>query len=156
MSKVHFSGNGIFFDTYKINKKLNNMYNNVVTCAPKYRQERVRSQFPTVGHQFPKVNISKSESGYSLAIAVPGYAKEHLSMQMEKDTLHIRGNVPERSTEDQPAATGFHIKPFELKYQLSDTLNGEQISATYVNGILTVSIPFNEKTEKQPTKINIQ
>lgn len=132
------------------------MYNNVVTCAPKYRQERVRSHFPTVGHQFPKVNISKSESGYTLAIALPGYAKENLSLEMEKDMLHIRGSVPEQSTEGQPTATGFKIEPFELKYQLGDTLNGEQITAGYVNGILTVSIPFNEKTEKQPTKINIQ
>lgn len=50
----------------------------------------------------PASNISKSQKGYNLEIAVPGFSKEELEIILEEDNLKIIGKYEvEKETKEQ-------------------------------------------------------
>ena len=75
-------------------------------------------------------NIESDDDGVTLTINVPGYNDKLIDVSVSGDKLTIEGKSHTGSTE------GFnHI------FTINDNLDADEIDATVIDGILTVSIP---------------
>lgn len=117
-------------------------------------------QFPgngPVATGAPRVNIVEHKEGYTLELLVPGYAKEDLKMQVEKDVLTVSGEAGQ----EQQVTQGRHIRKefaraaFERSFRIPAVVDVEQIAAKEANGILVVTMPKKEMAAPQVKAINI-
>merc|ERR1711976_147110 len=90
----------------------------------------------------PSANIIDQEKAFVLELAIPGVAKEDLSISIEKNVLTIKSEVKETSLEDgRYTRKEFGVRNFERKFQLKEKVLTNEIEAKLENGILRLSIP---------------
>lgn len=112
---------------------------------------------------FPKANIKqKGENGeiFELELAVPGFSKEEIEIQMNDDLLTIRGNKSksvEVKEADEFLMEEFAIDSFERKFRVAASIAHEKITARYENGILRLTfIDVPKEEEKLFQTVEVQ
>ncbi len=126
------------------------------------------SWFPTVFDDFlntdfmpranstaPAVNVREDEKAYTMELAAPGIKKEYcrVSINDEGNLCIAIENKMEHKEDDRKhhyLRREFSYSNYEQSYTLPDDVEREKISAKVENGILTVTLP---KQEKQETKV---
>lgn len=101
----------------------------------------VRYQKPVA--QVPAVNVKEDETGYHLQLAAPGLKKESFVLSLEQNKLTISVK-PEEQTDSQTenyTRKEFGVAAFERSFRLPKNVNTEAISATYTDGILSMTLP---------------
>ena len=83
------------------------------------------------------------EDGITLTMNVPGYNKKLIDVTVSGDKLSIEGKAHSGDTEG-----------FIHNFTISDNLDSEEIDATVIDGVLTVSIPYTEAVK--PRKIEVK
>jgi HSP20 family protein len=108
----------------------------------------------------PATNIVENENDFRIELVAPGLKKEQISLNVKDDVLTIKAEVePKDSKENNQGYVRKEFNPynFEKHFNLPETVDSENISASFENGILYVSLPKKEKApEKAPVTINIQ
>jgi len=115
----------------------------------------------------PAVNIKEDADAYTLLVAAPGYEKGDFEIKVEEDTLLLSTTTKEvapAATTDAKTATTpakevetytrreFNYGAFKRSFNLPDTVDLTRITANYVNGILTISIPKKEEAKPVPPR----
>lgn len=95
----------------------------------------------------PRVDIAETDKEYEIQLHVPGMKKDAFSIDVDKDQLTVSG---ERKFENEKNEKNFHslesyYGSFSRSFYLPDVVNHEKINASYVDGILTISLPKDEK-----------
>lgn len=107
---------------------------------------------------FPPYDIIKvSENEWTVNIAVAGFSKDQLSVELESNQLRVMGNQVENLTDEYVATEyiykGISTRKFTRVWTVSE---GTKVAAaSYENGILSINLQ-REVIEKQPTKIAIK
>ena len=83
----------------------------------------------------PRFNVSQTETGYTISVAAPGVCKEDINVNIEANTLTIS------YTEEETTETSFACSSFRRSWRLPEGTDVENITATYQNGILSLSVP---------------
>ena len=105
----------------------------------------------------PRVDILEEEKSFEIHVAVPGMNKEDFKIDLNDNYLTISG---ERKNSREKKENNFHsveiqYGTFSRSFTLPENVNANGISAKYVNGILEVSIPKDEKKAvKTAIKVN--
>ncbi|GIV34437.1 MAG: heat-shock protein [Chitinophagales bacterium] len=91
----------------------------------------------------PAVNIRETDNSFVLEVAAPGFNKEDFNLSVENDVLTISGNKETKSEKEESGYTRkeFSYSSFTRSFTLPESVNSENISAAYTNGILTVTLP---------------
>ncbi len=103
---------------------------------------------------YPHHNIIKTgQETYLVELAVAGFDDKDISIELEKNTLHIRGEKAEEQDSDfEYLHRGIATRSFHKTIQLADTI--EIGDAVLENGILRLFlqniIPEEKKTKKIP------
>ena len=96
-----------------------------------------------LGSEYKPYKIDSDDDGVTLTINVPGYNDKLIDVSVSGDKLTIEGKSHTGSTE------GFnHI------FTINDNLDADEIDATAIDGVLTVSIPYAEAVK--PRKIEVK
>ena len=95
----------------------------------------------------PKANIMEEEGKYVMQVALPGFDKEHISMNVENEELIVKA---EKEDQDKP----YHLREFgaprmERSFELSDDIDDAKISASFKNGILSIELPLKKEVNKK-------
>lgn len=98
----------------------------------------------------PKTNIIKNENDYLLEMALPGFDKKDVEINIDKNNLIIKSEK-EMNNEVEYITREFGYYSFEREFILSDKVEVDKIKASFENGILKVSIPFKEKMDTKKT-----
>ena len=107
---------------------------------------------------FPPYDIIKvSENEWTVNIAVAGFSKDQLSVDLEGNQLRVSGNQVENLTEEYVATEyiykGISTRKFSRVWTVAE---GTKVgAASYENGILSINLQ-REVIEKQSTKIAIK
>jgi HSP20 family protein len=93
--------------------------------------------------------------GVPCTAALPGWDTNDVSIQVEKEVMTVTGahqsaNDAARKVYQWEIPTGQFVR----QYRLPNFVQQEQASATYKNGVLTISFPKRE--EAKPRRIEIQ
>ena len=104
---------------------------------------------------YPHHNIIKTgQETYLVELAVAGFDDKDISIELEKNTLHIRGDKAEEQDPDfEYLHRGIATRSFHKTIQLADTI--EIGDAVLENGILRLFLQNIIPEEKKPKRIPI-
>lgn len=110
-----------------------------------------------LGHAvgFPALNIWEEEQSYKFEAELPGFDKDSVTIEIEKDQLTIKGErkLTKPDTAIVHRQERIHTS-FERTFTLPATADTEKVSASFQQGILTISLP--KIPQALPKKITIQ
>lgn len=95
----------------------------------------------------PRVDIIEGEKAYEVQLAVPGMAKEDFKLDVNDNILTVSG---ERKFSKERKEQNVHVVEtqfgtFSRSFTLPENADAASISAKYVNGILEITVPKDEK-----------
>ena len=103
---------------------------------------------------YPPYNIELvEENRYRITMAVAGFDRQEIDIEVERDTLKIVGR---KSKEDVPKNylhRGLAARNFEQRFQLADYLKVS--GATLENGLLSIDLAREIPEAMKPRKIDI-
>lgn len=121
------------------------------SCAAKGEQYGSR-QRPLFNRfmQRAAVNVYKTESSYEMLVFAPGRIKEHFKIDLEGRELQISYTPPEGFPRPDWVLREYSRGGFLRAFTLEETIDAENISAKYEDGVLYVSLPLIPG--KEPTR----
>ena len=129
---------------------LNNFLNNAIGFEDVFRRFH---RLPTINAGFPHYNIKKAgEDKYTLEMALAGYKKSDINVNVQDGVLSIEG----MSSEDKEdfVHRGIAKRAFKKQLQLSEYV--ECSGAKLEDGMLKVELKYNPPEDKKPRKITIK
>lgn len=111
------------------------------------------SQF---GNTVPAVNIKESDLNFILEFAAPGLSKSDFKINLEEDVLAVSAeNKKESGDKEEGKYTRkeFKFSSFNRKFTLPESANKDEITATYFDGILKVTITKKEEEQATPKRM---
>ena len=126
--------------------------------------ELMNKQFPTfkeeVGVSFnqgayPKVNIYEYDDKIGIVAEIPGLDKKNVTVDVEEDVLIISGDKHGFDSDGGKCITReLKQSAFTRSFNLGEYLDGENVSAKFKDGMLSISIP--KKEPEQPKKHSVK
>ena len=138
-----------------------------LTPFDKMFDQMVETQFPEMtksvgvkpyqGSAYPKVNVYEYEDKVGIVAEIPGLDKKQLEVSVENGVLTLAGDKHSAFENDGAKVLRRELKQssFKRQFELGELLDGENISASFKDGILSVSVPKiePEKPKKHTVKI---
>ena len=134
--------------THLIN--LNNFLNNAIGFESIFDRFH---RLPEINSGFPHYNIKKAgKDKYVLEMAVAGYTKSDIEVQVQDGVLSIEG----MSSEDKEdfVHRGIAKRAFKKQLQLSEYV--ECTGAKLEDGMLKVDLKYDPPENKKPKKISVK
>jgi HSP20 family protein len=108
------------------------------------------------GQVFPAIIVSATDEKLVVRAEVPGMKLEDFDISVSDDTLTVQGL---RSTGEELEGGWYHRREresggFSRAIRLAAEVDGDRAEATYVAGVLTVSLPL--KRAAKPREIPVQ
>ena len=104
---------------------------------------------------YPPHNVVKdADAKYQIEMAVGGFNKNDINIEVKEHILTIKGNRDKRREADAYVHKGISGRKFEKSFRLSEYT--EVTGADLTDGILTVKLEVVLPEEKQPRTINIK
>src|SRR5271154_5033919 len=102
------------------------------------------------------VNIFKTDNSYELLVFAPGRIKEHFQLDMNGNELTISYNPPEGFPRPEWILREYSRGGFQRTFTLNDSIDSQNITAKYADGVLQVSLPViaGKENEKKEIVIN--
>ena len=97
------------------------------------------------------VNIYKTAGSYEMLVFAPGRIKEHFHLEITGAELTVSYTPPEGFPRPEWVLREYSRGGFQRRFTLDDTIDTAAITASYVDGVLQVSLPLvpgKEKTER--------
>jgi HSP20 family protein len=103
----------------------------------------------------PPVDILEKEGNLLLRVELPGVEEKEIDLKVEGRMLTVKGVKKAEAESDR--CSYFRVETcaggFSRSFTLPDSADTDKISASYKNGILTVTIP--QKEEVRPRQIPV-
>jgi HSP20 family protein len=95
----------------------------------------------------PRVDVVENDNSFEIHVAVPGMNKEDFKLDLNDNFLTVSG---ERKFTKEQKDKNFHsvetqYGTFSRSFSLPENVDAAKINAKYVNGILEITIPKDEK-----------
>lgn len=109
------------------------------------------STLPT--RQLPAVNIQETDTSFLLELAAPGFKKEDLQVEVEKDILSISSQSDAAAEEDaQYTRKEYGYRSFRRTFTIPESVDSKKIEAQYKEGILEVKLPKKKEMLQEAKK----
>lgn len=106
------------------------------------------------GSSYPPYNIVKQdEDTYTVEMAVAGFTKKEINIQLKDNVLTISGSKSEKRT-DEFVHRGIGMRDFTSEFVLADYV--EVAKASFLDGILFIDLERRIPEEHKPKVIEIQ
>jgi HSP20 family protein len=95
----------------------------------------------------PAVNIREDEKEFTIELAAPGLKKDDFKINLENRVLSISKESEEKKEEvkDNYTRREFVYNSFSRSFRLPKSILEDKIKADYKDGVLTISLPKDEK-----------
>ena len=115
--------------------------------------ERILNETKPVTSNFPPHNIIKAdENKYVVELAVAGFGKDEIDIQVQENTLTIKGEKQEKEGYEY-LHRGIGTRSFTKSITIADTI--EVKGAEFKDGILRIGLENIIPEHKKPRKIEI-
>jgi HSP20 family protein len=118
--------------------------------------ETWRSVRPSFTGDALALDVHENENHYTVITALPGLKPEQISVSLHDGVLTISGEMEQTRTEEnvrvllQERAYG----KFSRSVRLPQAIDGENVQASYDNGVLTLTLP--KTPEAKPRQIPVR
>jgi HSP20 family protein len=121
---------------------------------------RILEESPPGGARLwaPPVDVAESEIEIVLYAELPGMSREEIDIQLSGDTLTLRG---ERKFVQAAQGEHFHrierqYGPWRRAFQIEVPIDAARVTASYVDGLLTVRLPKQEEIKPRQIQIEVR
>ena len=137
-----------------------------LTPFDKIFDELMNKQFPTFQEEtgvsfskgsYPKVNVYEYDDKIGIVAEIPGLDKKNVTVEVEDQVLTISGDKHGFDDSDAKCITReLKQSSFKRSFNLGEHLDGEDVSASFKDGLLSIAIPKKEpeKPKKKFVKIS--
>lgn len=103
----------------------------------------------------PPVNVYEDKDHLAIEAQLPGIDLNDIELSVKEQTLNLRG---ERKAEAEKSKDGYHVREarygaFSRSFSLPNTVNADEAKASYDKGVLTITIPKQEKAKPRTIQI---
>ena len=104
---------------------------------------------------YPPHNVIKHEDGkYDIELAIAGFAKDDIDIQVKDHVLTIKGERKQRRPQEQYIHRGLSTRKFTRSFRLSEYT--EVVGADLRDGILIINLEVIIPQDELPKKISIR
>ncbi len=105
----------------------------------------------------PAVNLKEADANFTIELAAPGMKKEDFNVEIDHNVLSISSESQSEKEEEDNAGKytrrEFNYSSFRRSFTLPESVNTENINATYENGVLRLTLPKNEEALPKPKRL---
>jgi HSP20 family protein len=135
-----------------LQNRLNSIFNDFANATGELQNESL-----SAGNFIPPVDIYEDANRLVLRLEVPGISQEDLQINLENQTLTVKG---ERKFVNDEKEENFHrierrYGSFVRSFTLPSTVETESAQASYENGVLAITLPKKEAAKPKQVKIQI-
>jgi len=135
-----------------LQNRLNSIFNDFANATGELQNESL-----SAGNFIPPVDIYEDANRLVLKLEVPGISQEDLQINLENQTLTVKG---ERKFVNDEKEENFHrierrYGSFVRSFTLPSTVETESAQASYENGVLAITLPKKEAAKPKQVKIQI-
>jgi HSP20 family protein len=113
---------------------------------------------------FVPVNVKETEKTYQLEVVAPGFEKTDFNINLDQNLLTISAETKNEVKEDGPGSDSlgkqirreYSFRSFKRSFTLDEKIDATNIDASYINGVLIVTLPKKEIVKASATKIVIK
>lgn len=106
------------------------------------------------------VNIKETDKTYEMELVAPGLKKEDLKLNVSNEMLTISFEHKEENNQENEnegwLKREYKHQSFSRSFSLDDTIDANKISAKYQDGVLYLSLPKKEGSQKISKNIEIK
>lgn len=141
-------------DLLRIQQRVNRLFEEAVARSGEGRAAE------TVGHSGwkPAVDVFERNGGYVLRADLPGMSADDVEIEVEDDTLVLRGD--RRSDESVAPEAYLRVERpqgrFALQIALPPSIDREGIEARHRDGVLEVTLPKQRDRESTRLKVDVR
>ena len=134
-----------------LREEIDRLFESPVTALPSGIQ-------PFLSGWIPAVDMLEDRDNVVVKAELPGMRKEHINVSLHEGVLTLSG---ERKQEEKyEGAETYRSERFLGRFQRTLTLpaavNSDQVTATYKDGILTVTLPKTEEAKPKHIEVNVK
>jgi len=121
------------------------------------KKELVSKDEQTVPARYyvPYTDIYETEDGLTVVMDMPGVQRDRVDVTVEKDVLRVEGKIDFANYEGlNPLYTEYNVGHFMRRFQLSNKIDQDKISAAMDDGVLTLILPKADEAKPRQIKIS--
>lgn len=109
----------------------------------------------------PAVNISENLINFAVELAAPGLKKEDFSIEIDEETLTVsvkqtsETEEKEENNDSRYQRREFNYREFKRSFKMPENVKSEDVKATYVDGILKITLPKKEEEKALKRMVEI-
>lgn len=103
--------------------------------------------------RLPRTNVHETDDAFVFTMEMPGLGRENVEINLEGDTLVIKGERAQQSEEKGVVRREYQATRFERTFHIGNAVDREHVKAKMEDGILTVTLP--KTAEKVGRKIDV-
>ena len=108
--------------------------------------------------QTTPVNVKETESSFELDVIAPGFEKTDFTISLDQDLLTISA-VKKAETIGEKEKTlrkEYGFKSFKRTFTVDNLIDATEINASYVNGVLKITLPKKQEAKQIKKQIVIK
>lgn len=104
----------------------------------------------------PSVDVYEDSTAYHVDAELAGYREQDVNVNVDKHVLHISSNKQNQKSDTKYLIRERSFASFDRAFTLPEDVNEDAISASFTDGILSVTLPKKpvEAAKKISIKIN--
>lgn len=114
------------------------------------------SPFAPGRRSMPAVNVRETNDDYVIEVAAPGLSREDFKVEVNNSVLTISSEKSEKKESEDKSYTRreFSFSSFQRSFALPrNEVDESKISASYKDGILSISLRKREEVKPKPAKM---
>ena len=127
----------------------------------------IQTQFPQIekqvgvkpyqGTAYPKVNVYEYDDKVGIVAEIPGLSKKQIKVDVEDNILTISGDKHSVWDDAKAKVLRRELKQssFKRSFTLGELLDGDDISANFKDGVLSIEIPKSVPEKPKKHSVNI-
>ena len=112
---------------------------------------------PYSNSAYPKVNVYEYDDKVGIVAEIPGLSKKQIKVEVEDNILTISGDKHSVWDDTKAKVLRRELKQssFKRSFTLGELLDGDDISANFKDGVLSIEIPKSVPEKPKKHSINI-
>lgn len=126
--------------------------------ADKWFDDMLPAPFFDRGSFTPAIDLYQTKDAVIVQTPLPGVDADKVNIAVENDVLTIEGSTKQKTEVDERDYYRKEIRSgsFHRSVALPVAVNGDKAAATFENGMLTVTIPKEERAKPKAVKIQVK
>ena len=106
---------------------------------------------------YPACDVFEDKDSVKILAELPGVKPEDVKLSLENNLLTIRGEKKQQAEERTERVHRYERSygAFERSFALPSTVDPDKISASFQNGILTVTVPKAERARPREIPVSV-